>query len=71
MNDRDRDDDIDAGRPLIRIQQLSDTLGGGERLMGGCDDCNSYQTIEQTDVNTFLVSVYHDRTCPYLGGLTR
>ena len=70
MTDPDRDHDIDDGRPLIRIQQLRDAVGGGERLIGGCDDCNSYQTVEQADANTLLVSVFHDASCPYLRGLT-
>jgi hypothetical protein len=69
MTDPDRDNDVNDGRPLIRIQQLRDALGGGERLMGGCDDCNSYQTVEQTGVDTFLISVFHDASCPYMGGL--
>ena len=37
----------------------------GQRIPGGCDDCDAYQTMQTVD-GIFILSVHHDDTCPTL-----
>ena len=36
----------------------------GQRVPGGCDDCNAYQTVVKQD-GIYVLTVHHDSTCPY------
>jgi hypothetical protein len=64
-------EDPDHGPARYRIDQLASLLSGGERLRGGCADCDAYQTVQQTRDSTYVVRVHHDDHCPYLHGVTR
>jgi hypothetical protein len=43
----------------------------GRKILGGCDDCNAYQTIEEdpTYLGVFHINITHDDTCPWLARL--
>lgn len=43
----------------------------GQRLPGGCDDCDAYQTLDKHDSGVFMLAVHHDDTCPFYRGLNR
>lgn len=36
------------------------------RIRGGCDDCNAYQVLDDSNAPIYLLRVYHDETCPFL-----
>ena len=42
------------------------TLGPleGERIEGGCDRCNAYQTVEPAERGVWIMLVHHDDWCP-------
>jgi hypothetical protein len=39
----------------------------GQKIAGGCDDCDAYQTVEQDPQCSYLwtLHVHHDDTCPF------
>ncbi len=39
----------------------------GQRIEGGCEDCNAYQVLEEDPEwdKMFYLRVYHDDTCPW------
>ena len=47
----------------------------GQRLPGGCDDCDAYQTLERQPNDAwggvYVLTVHHDDGCPFLSGATR
>ncbi len=43
---------------------------GNQRIAGGCDDCDAYQTMTKRDDGVFRVTVHHDDTCPWLNART-
>jgi hypothetical protein len=40
----------------------------GRRVSGGCDECNTYQTLEEdSDLpGYFHIRIHHDHWCPFL-----
>lgn len=36
------------------------------RIPGGCDDCNAYQVLDDSNAPIYLLRVFHDDTCPWL-----
>lgn len=36
----------------------------GQRIPGGCDDCDAYQTVDTSHAPVILLNVHHDDTCP-------
>ena len=41
-----------------------------QRIAGGCDDCDAFQTMK-TEEGVHFIRVHHDDTCPWLNGDTR
>lgn len=39
---------------------------GDQRIRGGCDDCDAYQTMSERSAGVFSVTVHHDESCPWL-----
>jgi hypothetical protein len=48
--------------PLVNIFGPLD----GERVPGGCDSCNAYQTVRAEVPGVWVVDVFHDDDCPVL-----
>lgn len=46
------------------------TVFAGQRIPGGCPDCDAYQTFAQEAQGVYAVRVHHDTTCPALKELT-
>lgn len=44
---------------------------GGERIPGGCENCNAYQVLKEDPESdgVFHCLVYHDDWCPTLRGM--
>ena len=36
----------------------------GEQIPGGCDECDSYQTVRAHEHDIWIVTVHHDDDCP-------
>ncbi len=36
----------------------------GQRLAGGCDDCNAEQVLAEHAPGVFVLEIRHDPTCP-------
>lgn len=36
----------------------------GQRIPGGCEDCDAYQTVDTTQPPIYRITVHHDDTCP-------
>lgn len=36
----------------------------GQRIPGGCLDCDAYQTVREATPGVYIVTVHHDDTCP-------
>lgn len=53
-------------RPLRRtcLDDLAAVIGD-QRVRGGCDDCDAYQTMTKLD-GIFHITVHHDDYCPWL-----
>ena len=45
------------------VQQVLLRYPGGARIPGGCDRCDSYQTVAITDYGA-NITVHHDDVCP-------
>lgn len=44
----------------------------GQRIPGGCDDCDAYQTLDNSQARLYRINVHHDDWCPtYRGHLNR
>lgn len=41
----------------------------GERVPGGCEDCDAYQILDKSQAPVYQLFVYHDDTCPALKGM--
>ena len=37
-----------------------------EQIPGGCDQCDAYQTFEETSSGVHMIFVHHDDLCPIL-----
>jgi hypothetical protein len=50
------------------MASLDDILGqlGGDRIPGGCDLCDAFQTVEQVEPGIHALTVHHDDRCPFL-----
>lgn len=42
----------------------------GQRIAGGCDHCDAYQTFDD-DQGIYVLTVHHDDDCPILTPQTR
>ena len=51
------------GESFYRPSATLDAMTG-QRILGGCDDCSAYQTVEQVDGGVYRLTVHHDHTCP-------
>jgi hypothetical protein len=38
----------------------------GARILGGCDYCAAYQTVDPVRAGVWLTTVHHDDDCPVL-----
>lgn len=48
--------------------KMADFFGplDGQKIPGGCDHCDAYQTAEPVSAGLWSVKVYHDDDCPWL-----
>jgi hypothetical protein len=46
----------------VSISEIFDGMAG-QRIPGGCDDCDAYQEITRQDL-VYVLTVHHDDTCP-------
>jgi hypothetical protein len=37
-----------------------------QRIPGGCDDCDAYQTFDRSQAPIYRLLVHHNPTCPWL-----
>jgi len=42
----------------------------GRRIPGGCDDCDAYQEMTTDGAGVYVLTVFHDDTCPWLNART-
>lgn len=52
-------------RPIVDTRQAFEHLAD-QRLPGGCDDCDAYQTVTRAGGGLYVLTVHHDHTCPWL-----
>jgi hypothetical protein len=38
----------------------------GKDLPGGCDDCGAFRRLVKDDDGIWVLTTYHDNTCPFL-----
>jgi len=60
--------------PLSESQaRIAHRLGplDGERIPGGCETCDAYQTVEPFAAGIWRLIVHHDPGCPTLAELER
>ncbi len=38
----------------------------GKILAGGCDDCNAFQRLVKDDDGVWVLTTFHDNSCPFL-----
>lgn len=58
-----------AARRLSEAQEkVARALGplDGERIPGGCESCDAYQTAKPAGAGEWQVTVHHDDWCPVL-----
>lgn len=50
--------------PIVEVAQRL----AGQRIPGGCEDCDAYQVMEPDPKHPMIVriTVHHDDTCPWL-----
>ena len=63
-----------SNRRKPHLYQSLDTLAGqlaNQRVLGGCPDCDAYQTFGKEATGVYAVRVHHDVGCPWLQGVTR
>lgn len=46
----------------MTLQEIFDALAG-QRIPGGCDDCDAYQEVGDR-FGIHVIDIYHDDTCP-------
>ncbi len=51
--------------PRGGVTNLDELFEGlvGQRIPGGCDDCNAYQTVTR-HLCIHVINIHHDDTCP-------
>jgi hypothetical protein len=51
-----------------RADHLVNMLGplDGARILGGCEHCDAYQTVEAVKPGVWVIHVFHDEWCPVL-----
>ena len=52
------------GRSFRR--QLDFSSLAGQKIPGGCDCCDAYQTLEEVAPGIHTLTVHHDDDCPFL-----
>jgi hypothetical protein len=45
------------------LDTLARVLGPDARILGGCEDCDAYQSIRKAGA-TYVLTIFHDDTCP-------
>lgn len=43
----------------------------GERIPGGCETCDAYQTVALATPGVWMTNVHHDDWCPTLAAIER
>ena len=38
----------------------------GQRIPGGCDECDAFQTVDTSHAPIYRIAVHHDEWCPVL-----
>jgi hypothetical protein len=38
----------------------------GQEIAGGCDDCNAFQRLAKDGDGIWVLTTFHDETCPWL-----
>ena len=51
-----------------RIAQRLGPLDG-ERIPGGCETCDAFQTVEPVAAGVWMTTVHHDEWCPTLAAI--
>jgi len=51
------------GRLVNTLAELFEAMAG-QRIPGGCDDCNAYQTMMTRQDGIHVLTIHHDDTCP-------
>lgn len=36
----------------------------GQRIPGGCDECDAFQTVDTSNAPIYRIAVHHDQWCP-------
>ena len=47
-------------------EMLAKEAAKGQRVRGGCDSCDAFQTLEEVDEGVWSLTVHHDDWCPVL-----
>jgi hypothetical protein len=53
------------GRPEDILRDMAQQFDG-TRILGGCDDCDAYQTMEMVEPTVAVIHIHHDDDCPTL-----
>jgi hypothetical protein len=43
----------------------------GDRIPGGCPDCNAYRELMEVASGVAVLAVFHDDTCPMLAAIAK
>jgi hypothetical protein len=63
-----------SGGRLSKMQaEVARQLGplDGERISGGCNTCDAYQTVKPAVAGVWRITVHHDEECPTLAAMKR
>lgn len=57
-----------SGRLSSAQAQVLRELGPleGQRIAGGCEQCDAFQTVEAVEAGVWTLTVHHDPDCPFL-----
>lgn len=47
-------------------EMLAKAAAKGDRIRGGCESCDAYQTLDEVEVGVWSLIVHHDDWCPFL-----
>jgi hypothetical protein len=59
---------IHAHPPECVVSAFDELFGqmAGQQIPGGCDMCDSYQTVEPVSEGVHSLTIHHDDDCPIL-----
>ncbi len=43
----------------------------GQRIPGGCDECDAFQTVDTSNAPIYRIAVHHDEWCPVYAAMTK